>query len=262
MNFEKDRARWLLDSYVWLNKVLPKKENFSSGWIALPNNEHFPFKNTLDHAYAVAVFQRIMEFMEITDWPCELHNEYDDEKAFMDAYSSSGILGETQTSGAAGTFRVEEDNTVIVTYSHEKLKDPVSLAATLAHELCHYLVATIKEEPPTGWDDLEYLTDLTAIKEGFGIFLSRSSFQFQQWGDALTTGWGYSRQGYLSESEISFALALYAKLNDVDEDSIASNLKANARECFFLAMDDLAELDDWVGQLKESNQVGEGDSDS
>ncbi|GAB5559780.1 MAG: hypothetical protein SynsKO_14270 [Synoicihabitans sp.] len=255
MNFDEERAFWLLESYVWLNQSLPPMSQRGPDGIIFPHDTRFARRNTFDHTYAVFLFETVQGMMELSEWPCELHPEFDDQKAFIDSAKSTGLLGDSKTAGAAGTFRVEEDNRVIITYSTDKLRDPISLAATFAHELSHYLLATIRDEPPTGWKDLEYLTDLTdltAIKEGFGIFLSQSCFQFQQWSDALSGGWSQSNQGYLSESEISFALALYSHLHDVEEEKIAANLKPNAKESYYLAMDDLADLPDWIRILKDS----------
>ena len=54
----------------------------------------------------------------------------------------------------------------------------------------------------------EYLTDLTTIAFGFGIFLGNTKFNFNQWqsGDGWG-GWSASTQGYLPEQVIAYTMA-------------------------------------------------------
>jgi hypothetical protein len=48
---------------------------------------------------------------------------------------------------------------------------------------------------------------------GFGVFLCNAVFDFQQWGDSFHSGWSWQKQGYLSESEHPYALALFCNLS-------------------------------------------------
>lgn len=252
MNFDETRAEWLLENYIWLNRHIPGNQDRMANRIAFPNKECFPARGPRNHAFATDIFDRIRLFMGISDWACELSCAENFEKAFNEAIRQSGIVGETHQTGAAGTFEVTEKDVVYITYSREQLENPISLVATLAHELCHYLLATIKADPPTGWEDLEPLTDLTAVKEGFGIFLCRSAFQFDQYNDGLSAGWSYSTQGYLSQSELAFCLAMYVLLHEVDITQVARHFNPNPREYFYLALDDLEEKCLWTARLKQS----------
>ena len=79
------------------------------------------------------------------------------------------------------------------------LKNPISLIATLSHELAHQILLgenRIEEND-------EYLTDLTAIAYGFGIFIGNSRFEFS----ASGFGWESSGQGYLPEQVTAYAMA-------------------------------------------------------
>ncbi|MBY0426096.1 MAG: hypothetical protein K2Q22_10700, partial [Cytophagales bacterium] len=55
-----------------------------------------------------------------------------------------------------------------------------------------------------------YLTDLTTIFFGFGIFGANTAFQFYQGNDR----WGYSKLGYLTQEEWAYGLALWAYLRN------------------------------------------------
>lgn len=105
-------------------------------------------------------------------------------------------------SSAAGTFEQKEDKTVI-SIETSQLKNPISLIATIAHELAHQILLgenRIEEND-------EYLTDLTAIFYGFGIFIANSKFISDSYLTAHGSGWSARSQGYLPEQIIAYAMA-------------------------------------------------------
>ncbi|MEM8937917.1 MAG: hypothetical protein AAGC64_01065 [Bacteroidota bacterium] len=105
---------------------------------------------------------------------------------------------EGQWKSAAGTFEQRKGKTII-SIERQQLKNPISLIATISHELAHEILLgqnRIEEND-------EYLTDLTAITYGFGIFIGNSRFEFS----ASGFGWQSSGQGYLPEQIIAYAMA-------------------------------------------------------
>ena len=240
MNFKPERAVWLLEHYFWLNESLVERDSEPNCWAIFPTKEHFPFKHAKTFEYAESLFDRIKECMEISDWPCELQSEEQINEVSAEDLAQSGIYGSIpQSSSAAGTFSIDEENQVVISYSEEELGNPISLIATMAHELCHYLISTITSEPPCGWEDHEPLTDIAAVHEGFGIFLCNSAFQFGQFQDGQSHGWSSRSVGYLQESELAFCLAIFTIHRSIDPALIAGHLKANCKEYYALALDDL-----------------------
>ena len=103
---------------------------------------------------------------------------------------------------ASGTFEQTENGTII-SIETGQLKNPISLIATISHELSHHILLgenRIEEND-------EFLTDFTAITYGFGIFIGNSRFQFSSQG----FGWQSSSQGYLPEQIIAYAMAWLSK---------------------------------------------------
>jgi len=94
----------------------------------------------------------------------------------------------------------------------EQLKDPMSLIATMSHELAHYkLLGEYRME-----ENDELLTDLTAIAFGFGIFMGNLSFKFAQWTGSTHQGWRMRKSGYLPEQVIAYAMAWLAHYRNED----------------------------------------------
>jgi hypothetical protein len=159
-------------------------------------------------------FGRVRSHAGMDAWPCILQPQEDD----VNPHVGHTLLVQGAPSGPAGTFRVEEGGEVIISFNPNLVNNVEALVATFAHELAHYKLATFKTDPPGGHSNEEFATDLAAVFMGFGIFLTNTAFQFDQFVDPQsgTQGWRSSRQGYLSQSELVQALATFVLLFDID----------------------------------------------
>lgn len=104
---------------------------------------------------------------------------------------------------ANGTYLESETGRTIISIETNQLKNPVALIATIAHELAHHRLLGEKRIE----ENDEFLTDLTAIFFGFGIFLNNSKFNFSQFQDSTHQGWAMNTTGYLPKQIIHFAMA-------------------------------------------------------
>lgn len=239
--FTEERALWLYQHYRWLEQHLPAREGGGTAVLVTPTPEFYPIRNTADHAWATAMFEATRQVMGLSHWPCRLVPHIDAGREQHAAFAAAGVLGEMLTNDAGGTFSIQDD--VEITYSPALLREPVGIVATFAHELCHYLLATVKDEPPCGWADHEPLTDLAAVHEGFGIFLANSAFTFNQWTDAQQSGWQWSKRGYLTEAELGFALGIFTVRNRIEPDAAGKFLKHNPSEVFWDSLGYIEELE-------------------
>ena len=119
----------------------------------------------------------------------------------------------------------------MIRYSSAMLSNPDALAATFAHELCHYLLAAAGD-PPGGADLMEHSTDCAAAYLGFGVLLANSARQFDQWNDGAMQGWRASTSGYLSEQSLVTATAMFAALHGHDTAAADAALKSYLRKDF------------------------------
>ncbi len=154
------------------------------------------------------------------------------------------MIGQSSSTGAAGTFSEGKDGKILISYSEDLLKDPVGFIATTVHELCHYLLAKVTEEPPCTWKQLEHLTDLTTVVEGFGVFNANAHVNFAGHTGIGTHGWSWRKIGYLNEAELGFATAIFCIRNQIDYQAPAKLLKLNPREVFLDALDYVADLEE------------------
>ena len=139
---------------------------------------------------------------------------------------------------AAGTFAISGDRFEI-TYATALLEQPASLIATLAHELAHILVECAPVVPCCAEDEREFLTDLAAIYLGFGVFLANDRLRCERLDDGLMQGWRMMRAGYLPETDVVYALALFLKARGREFDKACRYLKPHLVTMLRKALRDL-----------------------
>lgn len=228
VKFEVEIYKWLLrnfDSEIFYNKTS----------MVLPTEDFFPFKVNSDEEAAMETFRVVQELAGLKEWPCELVSQEDD----IDPLVAPTILVQNLPNNPLGTFYMKEDNNAIITYNPAIVNNPTQLVATYAHELSHYLIRTAQEDPPGGWENEELITDITATFLGFGIFMANSATSFEQFSGPDSQGFKSSRNGYLSEKEHIYALAIFMTLKNIDYNTVKPHIKSYLRSTLKRAMKEL-----------------------
>lgn len=231
---DQDTIDWEFDTYRWLLENFGGYPQFRGAELVRPTDAYFAIEKGLaGHALAEAIFAHVKRHARMNQWPCRLVAQESDPELVVD----DGHMLQGFEPSPAGTFSVDPQQTetadaVVITYNPKLLSDPMSLVATLAHELSHFLIATARSLPPGDEELLEFATDLTAVYLGFGVFMANSSFRFEQHGDAFSMGWQASRQGYMTERQLVFALAIFADLLDLPAAEVREHLKPDLAKLF------------------------------
>lgn len=111
----------------------------------------------------------------------------------------------------------------------KNLSDPENMVATLAHEFSHI---KLLGEKRTEFND-EYLTDLTVVIFGLGVFNANAAFKEHKSFDS----YGHNSMGYLKQKEWGYALALYTYYRQDDSWAWIKYLTANIRSDFKKSME-------------------------
>ncbi|EDP70751.1 hypothetical protein FBALC1_08328 [Flavobacteriales bacterium ALC-1] len=193
---------WVDEDLNWL-KTEFGKEHFMEIRTVTPTKDFY--ERTFDGTEKDAEFilERTMELMNIqnVDIKLDFFSDSPIEMADGTILTSPADLNGSWKS-ASGTYEQTENGTII-SIETGQLKNPISLIATISHELAHQILLgenRIEEND-------EFLTDFTAITYGFGIFIGNSRFQFSSQG----FGWQSSSQGYLPEQIIAYSMAWLSK---------------------------------------------------
>ncbi|MCC5850605.1 MAG: hypothetical protein JJU29_21165 [Verrucomicrobia bacterium] len=220
MKLDPDSLRWQFDVYRWLFENFGGYKAFLHQELVLPTGGFFA------ESSPPAIFETVKQYAGMEDWPCSLGSY--GESSPLDQTLRNMPFGGKPNPGTAGHI-TEENREIVIRYNSDLEDDPVSLIATFAHELAHYLIFNAFSKPPFGREHEEYATDLTAVFLGFGVFLANSTFKFSQWQDFKMQGWSYRRQGYLGELDLSYGLAIFCLLKECDPKTVLPHLRPNPR---------------------------------
>jgi hypothetical protein len=222
----EDDAYFQVATFKWLLKHFGGDDFYNQADLILPIRDYFSSRVESPQQAAFETFQAVKKYAGMDEWPCKLEVQEDD----LETRVAPTLAIQNAPQNPNGTFELKESNEIVITYNPSLVNRPIQLVATLAHELSHYLTATSPEEPPGGWDNWEFATDITATFLGFGVFMANSAFNFDQFSEVDSQGWGYNRSGYLSESEHVYALAIFLLLKKIPIERAIDHLKPSLRK--------------------------------
>lgn len=224
-------------TFKWLLKNFGGSDFHDTTVLILPTEEFFPTKvETADEA-AFETFNSVKKYAGLQNWPCLLIAQEED----IETRVAPTVSIQNAPTNPLGTFQATGSNEIVITYNPAIVNNPSLLVATYAHELAHYLTGSSLEEPPGGWDNWEFATDIAATFLGFGIFMTNSAFNFQQYADIDSQGWQYNRNGYLSEQEHIFALSIFLQLKGLPIELALKHLKPNLQKLLKKSMKQLSQ---------------------
>jgi len=219
---EAEAEQWQLETWLWLLRHLGSLPSQQAAPIVTPTRAFFPQSNADGHARAEHIFTAIKRIAGMTDWECRLIAQDRRPEVRVGDVAVLNFEG----SHALGTFG-RAGNAAVITYDPATVEDAALFVAIMAHELAHYRLAALPEEPPGGAEGHEPATDLATVYMGFGLFGANYAFNFQRHQDVMSQGWQWSRQGYLGEREWVFALAVFLELRAQSSDDVAPYLKSH-----------------------------------
>jgi len=199
-----EQQRWIDSSFLRLASLVGANRLLQAT-VILPTPEHFPDPYDRSEDALQRMFARVATQMGVK--PAEIN-----VTLFTSGYELTRKLvpfHSGESSGAGGLYHHDPEARPHIEINEEQLKDPMSLVATLAHELGHIILlrpGLVDRADP----QMEPLNDLLTIFLGFGIFTANSAFRFEQHQDSTSQGWSARRLGYLSEEQLGYALARFA----------------------------------------------------
>ncbi|HYC98834.1 hypothetical protein [Brevundimonas sp.] len=211
---DPDVEDWHLDTWRILIERFGTEVALRDTPVALPTREFFPPTEARGHDKARHIFDCVRAIMQMpeADWPCRL----EPQPRRMTGERVAEFVTIAGDQDPNGTFRIEPDGEVVISYAPDLLDDPGALVATLAHEMAHYLLAA--EADLVEDETHELMTDLAVVYAGLGVFGANTAFRFEQHGDAFSQGWSSRSSGYLSPRSWAFALAVFGRLRGDDGD--------------------------------------------
>jgi hypothetical protein len=233
---DEDR-RWVDEGFRRLQKLVGRRRMLGAK-VVLPTAEDFPDPYDGTPAAAELLFCRVCAYMQVDRsgvefevFPAEAETLRETLPYWRaDGAKSAAGLYVHHAMNESDDERSEEECMVVAIRSTQ-LKDPLSLVATVAHELGHViLLGRGLLDPKT--PDHEPITDLLTVFLGLGIFTANSAGRFKQYQQDRRQGWSMQRLGYLPEQVYGYALAKFAAERGEHKCDWVKHLSANIRAYF------------------------------
>jgi Tetratricopeptide repeat len=231
-NFVDEESReWLEEHFLWLINSFGK-ENIKNRKVLTPDFSDFPIRFNGQQQSAIDILKIVTAQMEISPDEIILHfykegqTEIDTGSPFGHRIFLQNVKNEKYSGGVY--FGKQESGKYVIGLEEKKLKDPLAIVATIAHELSHIKLLGEKRIEVNN----EHLTDLTTIVFGLGIFNANAAFK-------TVSGfnyWGWSRSGYLTQLQWGYALALFSHLREEENPEWIKYLSANVKGAFKRSM--------------------------
>ena len=218
---EEEDKLWIEESMQWLLEEFGG-DTFRNVTVVLPTDEFFPDEYFGDEEDAEALVERVCGYMKVDRDLLEVEFFEDQDRELQRSLCMEG-----SSQGASGHFNKRRDRFVI-SLEASQLSDPMSLVATVAHELGH--VRLLGEgRIHSGFEDHEPLTDLLTVFFGLGVFTANSAFSFRH---SNYEGWRAESKGYLTEEMFGYALALFALMRGERSPSWSQFLEGSVNTYF------------------------------
>jgi hypothetical protein len=230
-----DERTWVNEGFKRLENLVGRQQMLEAKVIE-PTAEDFPDTYDKTPAAAEKLFARVCGYMKVDCSRIELEIFQDETEELRK------ILPYWQGNSekcAAGMYihrdRSEGDvsgaENPIVAIRSSQMKDPMSLVATIAHELGHAILLG-RKLMTAKTSDHEPMTDLLTVFLGLGIFTANSAGRFTQYQDDKRAGWSMQRLGYLPENVFGYALAKFAAERGELKPRWARHLSPNVKADF------------------------------
>ena len=244
-------SQWLRDHFAWALDNFGKELFFRHTVLVQPNNTFFPGRADSVQDMAQLVFDQVKKYAGVTHWPTELLHH---EACALSQTGEVEIQGALR--GPEGVVPVGADVVRLqIPYNPQQINNPEGLIASFAHTLGHYLGQMARTPPPAGSEYWPEITELLAIYLGFGLMFANSAFTFRG-GCGSCYNPAANRQAALSETEATYALAIFAVLKRIPVAQVTPHLKKHLRGFFRRAYRDVQSHEHSLRQVTVTGEAG------
>lgn len=240
--------QWLFDIQAWALRNFGSDIFYRETILVTPTDQHFPGRADSVDAMARLVFDKVKRHAGLAHWPTRLvpPDTFD-----PDAQPRLELAGPVRTFGALTPEPVPEAHMLTLTYQPNMVGNPQALIASFAHTLAHFMASLAPEEPPGGRENWAQLTEVLAVFMGFGLMVANTAFQAPKGGCGSCRVPGSERTSFLSQHDLTYALALFCTLKGIPNGEVLPHLKSPLRGYYKAATRELRQSDPALAQLRD-----------
>ena len=243
---DETSVSWLFEVYAWCLNQFDAAEFSAGTTLVIPSNDYFPGRENSVQGMAALIFERVQHYAGMTHWPLQLMDP---------AWCPSSQPAPLEIDGSRrGQQALETDlghlQPLPVGYDPAMIGNPEALIADFSHSLAQYLGATASVPPPGGLQNWPQATEVVAVFLGFGVMFANSAFNFRTNKCGSCGGARVDRTNYLSQYDITYALAIFCALKQIPQGDVPPHLKKSLRGFFKKSMKDIQGREDMLVALR------------
>lgn len=225
--------QWLMDIYAWALRHFGADVFYQESILVTPTEAHFPGRADSVHGMAELVFEQVKRHAGVAHWPTRLvpPGAFD-----PDIPQRLELTGAVRGTRGDAPVVVDPAHRLTITYQPNMVNDPEALIATYAHTLASYMAALAGAEPPGGRENWPQMTEVLAVFMGFGVMIANTAYAAPKTGCGSCRMPGAERASYLSQYDLTYALALFCALKGIPQGEAARHLKGPLKGFFRKAL--------------------------
>lgn len=249
---DEESVDWMFETFEWALQHFDGDVFFNETVLVTPSNEHFPGRADSIHEMAEMIFEQVKGFAGVAHWPTRLMDEED-----VQNLEAPKLLLEGAVRGRKGIVQpnVDDAHRLTITYNAFAVNDPEVMIANYAHVFAHYIASLSKQTPPGGQANWPHVTELLAVFMGFGLMMANTAHTNKVRSCGSCAGPIVERTNYLSENDITYALAIFAVIKDIPNSSVNRYLKKSLQPYFKKAVKDVKSRAGIVDKLKKYGAI-------
>ncbi len=244
---DSSSSEWIFQAYEWALQNFDATLFYQDTVLVCPTNDFFPGKVNSVHSMAESIFEQVKTYAGIGHWPTLVQDQ------------SACQLTESQQIQIQGALRgpqgiknesVDDSQKLVIPYNPQQINNPEGMIATYAHILSHHMGRMSKTQPPGGIEYWPHATELLAVFLGFGLMFANSAYNFRGGCGSCYNPYA-QRSAYLSETEATYALALFSVLKEIPNSEVTPHLKAHLRGTYRKSVKEISNRQQELRQLKQ-----------
>ena len=240
-------AEWIFSAFDWALQNFDADLFYSETVLVLPTNEYFPGSVNSVQGMAENIFNRVKGYACIDHWPTVVQ---DQSMCRLIESQQVQVRGAVRGPNGIADESVADNHRLIIPYNPQQINNPEGMIATFAHILSHHMGQMVKVAPPGGVDYWPQATELLAIYLGFGLMFANSAYNFRGGCGSCYNPYA-QRDAYLSETDSTYALALFCLLKDIPNSKVTPHLKSHLRGTFRKSVKEISNNLQEVNRLRK-----------
>jgi len=243
---DEESVQWLFELYEWALRNFDADIFFNQTVLVVPSNRYFPGQADNIDDMAHLIFNKVREYAALKHWPCHLTTQ----QSCAVQPPRIAVQGALRDMKGLEPGNVAEEDSLLILYDPRQVRNPEAIIASFAHTLAHYLGSMAQDMPPGGEENWPQVTEVLAVFMGFGLMFANSAFVYRNVTCGSCQPTTVNRSAYLSQYDITYALAIFCVLKEIPAREALKNIKKSLRPFFKKAYKDVKNRGTELERLK------------